>query len=428
MSIRRSVSLFVSIVIALQTPIGQAAEARAEEKGPVLHTITLTAEGYNGRIMPMERERSAMADEGDHLRNARGVVQTRVESVYQANEELVSVSHAGTGFSIAPQMLKDYAAPPQTAQPKPTETPMAVPVPSPSAEDGETPQPGETLAAEGASSAAPFPEITPVPLRDGYARTLERVAVYASLQGEEPQGTLPAAAVVYVASVSETRAQIAFDTESGLVEGFANCKSLVNLNESEAQQVRQHAQAQPDICTYQGNPLPRIGEYAPNVPPAEQPDAATEPVATQTPEAIGGGAEPAPTPEADNTPDAQPTELPIPETSAEPTDEPAVFPTIEPTAAAAQAPADTPRPESTQIPKEESTAEPSIPATPEPTQVPKEELTLEPQNPSTPEPTQEAAAEPTAGPMEEPTEEPEETFVPQPEPSEAAPAVTAQAL
>ncbi len=427
MNFKRSTSLILALILAMQTPASVMAEAwHSEENAPRLHTVTLTADEYTGELMPLESAYSAMADEGDYLRNANGMVDTRVESTYQANQTLVSVSLAGTSFSFAPQMLDVYT--PQvleTASPE-DENETAL-----SSEKSETPAPSETPAATLEANDTPMPTAMPLLLSEGYACTLGQVAVYKAAQGDEQLGILPEAAVVYVTSVPDARAQVAFDTESGLVEGFVSAEALINLTEAEGQQVQQDVQVQPDVRVYQGNPLLRISGYAPNVQAAEQPDATIEPMATQTPEEPEAAEDPTSTPEAANTPDVRPTELPTPEASAEPTDEPTVSPSIEPTVAATQTPADTPKPESTQIPGEETSAEPSNSSTPAPTQTSKEELTPEPQNPSTPEPTQEPVIESTAEPIEEPTTEPEETFVPetepQPEPSEANSAVATEA-
>lgn len=120
MNFKRGASLLLSFVLAVQTPAALAAEACGSEDGaPRLHTVTLTADEYTGELMPLDSAYSAMTDEGDYLRNANGVVNTRVESVYQADQKLVSVSFAGTSFAFAPQMLDVYTPPVlETASPE----------------------------------------------------------------------------------------------------------------------------------------------------------------------------------------------------------------------------------------------------------------------------------------------------------------------
>lgn len=371
MNLKRGASLIMSLVLALQTPTSLAAEAgRGEENMPWLHTVTLMADEYTGRLMPLESQYSAMADEGDYLRNAQGVVYTRVESVYQADETLVSVSLAGTGFSFAPQMLRAYA-PPMTDEhlPEPIETPVPEPTPAPSPEASETPLPGDAPATEPPIHESPIPAAAPLPLTEGYARTLKQAAVYVSAHGDEWLGTLPEAAVVYAKSAAGIRAQIVFDTEGGLIEGFVSAEALINLNEAEGQQVQRDAQAQPDVRVYQGNLLPRVKDYTPYILTTEQPDMTCEPEATRTPAEAEPGETPASVPEADS--------------SVIPTSPPSATPDAVPTEAVSAAPtaeaAETPMPETTaDVTAIPASAGTDIPSGPEPSEVPTEAPTALP--------------------------------------------------
>ena len=149
MNFRRIVSLILALIMIFHISLSafaEDAENIATESGLQKHTVTITAGERTGKPMPLSSARTTMDDQGDYLRNAEGVVETQVQSVYHANQKLVSVSLAGTSFSFSPQMLDAYDPQPvETASPTPSATPEASATPENTSEPNTISTPTDML-------------------------------------------------------------------------------------------------------------------------------------------------------------------------------------------------------------------------------------------------------------------------------------------
>lgn len=146
---RRIVSLILALLMLFHISLSafaENAENAAAESGLQKHTVTITAGDRTGKPMPLSSAGTTMDDQGDYLQNAEGVVQTQVQSVYHANQKLVSVSLAGTSFSFSPQMLDSYDPQPvETVSPEPSATPEASAAPEHTSEPNTMSTPTDML-------------------------------------------------------------------------------------------------------------------------------------------------------------------------------------------------------------------------------------------------------------------------------------------
>ena len=73
MSLKHIVSFALALLMTINTPAAIAADARSSAASSFRrHTVTLTADTLTGKLLTLESASSALEDQGDTLRNARG--------------------------------------------------------------------------------------------------------------------------------------------------------------------------------------------------------------------------------------------------------------------------------------------------------------------------------------------------------------------
>ena len=105
---KRLISFFLFLTMVFNMVVPVSAEQTSIPSGVVKRTVSWTLDSDGGSVSPLTSERTVLADNGSVLVNAEGLVNTQVQSVYYADQTLVSVSLAGTSFSFAPLMMENY--------------------------------------------------------------------------------------------------------------------------------------------------------------------------------------------------------------------------------------------------------------------------------------------------------------------------------
>lgn len=107
MRLKRLVAFVLSFLILFNVQAPLLAERDVTTDGPQLHTVTWTMDPEYS-LEELVPERTTMTDEGQVYANTEGPARTEIQSVYHADQTLVSVSLAGTSFSFAPIMHDNY--------------------------------------------------------------------------------------------------------------------------------------------------------------------------------------------------------------------------------------------------------------------------------------------------------------------------------